>query len=94
MKGGEPNSAFSARRRRRRPIPILLGAIFLLVALNAYDVLAARFWPHTPGELNLLWHLASGVAAATGAFVGATLGHWIDGRLTPRRDEPNKTSRE
>lgn len=96
MPEGESISVQGATRGRRgrRPIPFLLGAISLLASLKAYDVLAARFWPHIPGELNLLWHVASGIAAAAGAFAGASLGHWIDRRLTRILDRRGKALRE
>lgn len=87
MKDGDAAPGRSAKRCRKRwrPIPFLLGAIFLLLSLKAYDVLATSYWPHIPGELNLIWHIASGVAAAAGAFAGARLGHWIDRRLMKKR---------
>ena len=79
----EPCSRHGSQSRGRRPrlVPVLSGAIFLMAALIVYEAIAARLWPHVPGELNLAWHALSGVVGAGGAFLGVRVGKAIERRL-------------
>lgn len=68
------------RSRGGRPMRFLLGAIFLMMAVAAYDGIAAKLWPRVPGDLNLAWHALSGIFAAGGAFLGVQIAKLIERR--------------